>query len=509
MNASALVASLPPPWPEDLQPAIRAINAARPRHKLVVLDDDPTGTQTVHDVPVLTVWDEATLRAEFAQPEPCFYILTNSRSLTPAAARELNLEVARALRVAAAYQPPRAAAHGLGGRHAAVSTAAPFTVVSRSDSTLRGHFPVETDALAEELGPFNATLLIPYFEAGGRLTIDDVHYVAEGDTLTPAADTPFALDAAFGYRHSNLREWVEEKTAGRIRAEAVHSISLRELRTGTALEEPTHAVTEKLLRLPRGSVCIVNAAHPRDVDVFTLAALRAELAGRRFLYRTAASFVASRLAIGAAVYEPPNQPATASGGKYAAAPAATPAAGGLIVVGSHVPKSTEQLNRLLAAGAVMPVELPVGELLQPARANAAIAAAGAAVETHLRAGRDVVVFTSREVLAGGDAAESLGIAAQISGALVAIVRSLECSSRFVIAKGGITSSDLATKALGVRRARVLGQLLPGVPVWQLGPETKFPGLDYVIFPGNVGSADGLLDAWRKYVSSSTPHCVCA
>ncbi len=505
MNASALLASLPPPWPENLRPAIRAINAARRRHKLVVLDDDPTGTQTVHDVPVLTVWDEATLRAEFAQPEPCFYILTNSRSLTPAAARELNLEVARNLKTATACQPPSDVTHAPGGRHAAVSVAAPFTIVSRSDSTLRGHLPVETDALSEELGPFDATLLIPYFEAGGRLTIDDVHYVAEGDKLTPAADTPFALDAAFGYRHSNLREWVEEKTAGRIRAEAVHSISLRELRIGASTEEPTRGVTEKLLALPRGSVGVVNAAHPRDVDFFALAALRAELAGRRFLYRTASSFVASRLGIGAAVYQPPNQPASASGGKSAAAPAT----GGLIVVGSHVPKSTEQLNRLLAAGAVMPVELPVGELLKPSRANAAIATARAAVETHLRAGRDAVVFTSREVLTGRDAVESLGIAALVSEALVAIVRSLECSPRFVIAKGGITSSDLATKALGVKRARVLGQLLPGVPVWQLGPETKFPGLDYVIFPGNVGGADGLLDAWRKCAFTPTPHCVCA
>lgn len=505
MKASALLASLPPPWPEDLRPAIRAVNAARPRHKLVVLDDDPTGTQTVHDVPVLTVWDEPTLRAEFARPEPCFYILTNSRSLTPLAARELNREVARNLKGAAACQPSSAAPHGLGDRRAAVPVAASFTLVSRGDSTLRGHFPVETDALSEELGPFDATLLIPYFEAGGRLTIDEVHYVAEGDELTPVADTPFARDAAFGYHHSNLRQWVEEKTAGRIRAEAVHSISLHELRIGASAEEPTRAVTEKLLALPRGSVCVVNAAHPRDVDFFALAALRAELAGGRFLYRTAASFVASRLAIGAAAYQPPSTSSAMPGGWDAAAPAT----GGLIVVGSHVPRSTEQLNRLLAAGAVMPVELPVGELLKPTRANAAMAAARAAVESHLQAGRDVVVFTSREVLTGRDVAESLGIAAQVSEALVAIVRSLGCSPRFVIAKGGITSSDLATKALGVKRARVLGQLLPGVPVWQLGPETKFPDLDYIIFPGNVGDADALLEAWRKCASTSAPRCACA
>ena len=76
-------------------------------------------------------------------------------------------------------------------------------------------------------------------------------------------------------------------------------------------------------------------------------------------------------------------------------------------------------------------------------------------------------------------------------------RRLEVRPRYLIAKGGITSSDLATKGLGVKRARVLGQILPGVPVWELGPETKFPGLPYVVFPGNVGGPEALQDAVQK------------
>ena len=182
---STLFAGLPPPWPHEMRPAIRAAIAANPEHKLVVLDDDPTGTQTVCDVPVLTTWEMDTLRAEFNGPYPCFYILTNSRSLPPDEARALIGTIAKNLRAVAA------------GRT--------FTIVSRSDSTLRGHFPLETDVLADILGPFDATLLIPYFEDGGRYTIDDVHYVADGDSLMPAAETPFARDAAFGYRNSNLR----------------------------------------------------------------------------------------------------------------------------------------------------------------------------------------------------------------------------------------------------------------------------------------------------------------
>jgi uncharacterized protein YgbK (DUF1537 family) len=456
---------LPPPWPEDLHPQIRAMLASQPGHKLVVLDDDPTGTQTVHDVPVLTVWDVETLRAEFAGPGPCFYILTNSRSLAPDAAAVLNREIARNLREAA------------GARQ--------FTIVSRSDSTLRGHFPLETDVLTEELGPFDATVLIPYFEAGGRYTINDVHYVAEGDRLVPAAETPFAKDAAFGYRSSNLREWVEEKTRGRVKAADVVSISLEELRTASPLHEATRAVSVKLLGLPKGSVCIVNAAHPRDVEFFALAALTAERAGARFLYRTAAQFVAARLGLD------PQPLITAAGVTQ------NRSSGSLTVVGSYVPKTTEQLVRLLEQTDIERVELDVETLLDPARREAALADALARTNDTLRTGRDVVVFTSRRLISDTDAARSLDIGRRVSDALVTLVQRLDVRPRYLIAKGGITSSDLATRGLGVKRALVLGQLLPGIPVWRLGAEAKFPELHYVVFPGNVGGPDTLKDAVTK------------
>jgi uncharacterized protein YgbK (DUF1537 family) len=473
ISQAELLATLPPPWPEDLHPQIRALLASQPGQKLVVLDDDPTGTQTVHDVPVLTVWDVETLRAEFAGPGPCFYILTNSRSLAPNAAAALNREIARNLREAA------------GARQ--------FTIVSRSDSTLRGHFPLETDVLAEELGPFNATILVPYFEAGGRFTINDVHYVAEGDRLVPAAETPFAKDAAFGYRSSNLREWVEEKTAGRVRAAGVVSISIEELRTASPTHEATCAIADKLRALRHGSVCVVNAAHPHDVEFFALAAMTAERAGARFLYRTAAQFVAARLGIGASVYEPPVLEEHTGADRWLG----SRRTGGLTVVGSYVPRTTEQLARLLEQKDVERVELDVETLLDPARREAALADALARTNAALRTGRDVVVFTSRTLVTGGDAARSLDIGRRVSDALVALVQRLDVRPRYLIAKGGITSSDLATRGLGVRRALVLGQLLPGIPVWRLGAEAKFPGLNYVVFPGNVGGPDTLKDAVTK------------
>ena len=453
-----LLATLPPEWPDDPFPAIEAAVRADGR-AVVVLDDDPTGTQTVHGVPVLTEWPIEALRRELAGGAPAIYLLTNSRSVAESQARAINAEIGRGL-VAAARQAGR-----------------DFVVVSRSDSTLRGHFPGEVAALAEALGhPFDAWLLIPFFEAGGRFTIGNIHYVAEGDQLVPAGETAFARDAAFGYRSSDLREWVAEKTGGQEAAAAVAAISLEDIRLGGP-----DAVAERLLSLPGGAIGVVNAASERDLGVFTLGLLAAERQGRRYLYRTAASFVAARAAISP---RPPLTPGELG----------LPAGAGLVVVGSHVPRTTLQLDALLGRPGIVSLEVDVPALLDGAGQPGEIGRVARAIDAHLARGEDVVVFTSRRLVSDADIARGLAIGQRVSDSLVAIVRSLSVRPRYLLAKGGITSSDLATKGLGVRRALVLGQLLPGVPVWQLGAESRYPGLAYVVFPGNVGGPGALAEA---------------
>ena len=458
LSKSAAFAALPPVWPVDVLSANAAAASAAGR-TLVVLDDDPTGTQTVRNIAVVTTWDVATLTAELSAASACFYILTNSRSLTSHATRALHVELATNLRAAAA------------------ATGRPIVVASRSDSTLRGYYPLETDTIAEILGPFDVTFITPYFEAGGRYTLNDTHYVAEGDRLVPAADTPFARDAAFGYHHSHLPSWVEEKTAGRTRASEVETISLDLLRTGGPL-----AVAEKLRALPHGCVCIVNAAAPRDIEVFAAATIAAESTGSRFLYRTAAGLVAAR--IGQSPQHALLAPSSFS----------TPTShGGLTLVGSYVPKTSAQLAALLATADVTPIELDVGALLDDTRRAPTLASALVALNTSLAAGRDTGVTTRRQLITSADAAASLAIGRRVSDALIHLVQNLGVAPRYLIAKGGITSSDTATLGLGVRRALVLGQALPGVPVWQLGAEAKYPGLGYIVFPGNVGSDTALAD----------------
>ncbi len=448
-------ARLPPEWPADLLPAIRSALQAR-GETVVVLDDDPTGTQTVHGVPVLMEWSVDTLRAELETKVPAMYLLTNSRSLPLRRAEALNAEIGAALVEAGRLARRR------------------FVVVSRSDSTLRGHFPGEVAALAKALGgTFDAWLLIPFFREGGRFTIDDVHYVAEGADLVPAGETEFARDRAFGYRSSDLREWVWEKTGGQIAADTVASISLTDIRIGGP-----DRVAERLLELPPGAVGVVNAASTRDLEVFTLGLLATEGRGRRYLYRTAASFVPIRAGL-------------------ASRPLLTPSAlglsgerGGLIVVGSYVPRTTTQVQQLLALTGVERIELRVSDLLS-ADASAAIGRAVEQAEDCLRRGVDVVIMTSRDLVQGADAEGSLAIGRRVSEGLAAVVQAITPRPRYVLAKGGITSSDIATRALGMRRALVLGQILPGVPVWQAGPESRYPDLPYLVFPGNVGGPEAL------------------
>jgi uncharacterized protein YgbK (DUF1537 family) len=447
---------LPKEWPLDPRPAVSSALQAQ-RQKVVVLDDDPTGTQTVYGVPVLTEWSTESLRAEMANSLPVFYILTNSRSLPSSQAREMNLTIARNL---------VSVAREIGRR---------FVVISRSDSTLRGHFPEETDALIEGLEKEpDGILLIPCFIEGGRYTIDDIQYVRNGEFLACAGDTEFAQDSSFGYAASNLRQWVEEKTRGRTHASNVRSISIEDIRTGGPVR-----VAEKLRTLLHRTVCVVNSATIRDLEVFTQGLLQVEMEGKQFLYRAASSFVPVRCGLSARPLLVAEDLTLLRGG-------------GLIIVGSFVPTSTTQLEALLNQTDVASVELDIGAVLDERRRKDEIKRAAARVNEFLGASMDVTVFTARQRRDGHSPEENLSIAKRISGAMVEVIRSISSRPRYIVAKGGITASDIATKALGVKRSVVRGQLLPGVPVWELGPESRYPGTPYVVFPGNVGDSDALI-----------------
>ncbi|CAK7349569.1 unnamed protein product [Dovyalis caffra] len=472
LKKEIVLQSLPPEWPLDPIDDIHRLNQSNSK-TLVVLDDDPTGTQTVHDIEVLTEWSVESLVEQFRKQPKCFFILTNSRSLSSEKASALIKDICGNLSTAAKSVEN-----------------VDYTVVLRGDSTLRGHFPEEADAAVSVLGEMDAWIICPFFLQGGRYTIEDIHYVADADRLVPAGDTEFAKDASFGYKSSNLREWVEEKTSGHTPASSVSSISIHLLRKGGP-----DAVCDLLCNLQKGSICIVNAASERDMAVFSAGMIQAELRGKSFLCRTAASFVSTRIGI---IPKAPILPKDLGINKERM--------GGLIVVGSYVPKTTKQVEELkLQCGHFLKkLEVSVDKLAMKSseEREEEINRAAEMGSLFLGACKDTLIMTSRELITGKTASESLEINFKVSSALVEIVRRISTRPRYILAKGGITSSDLATKALEAKRAKVVGQALAGIPLWQLGPESRHPGVPYIVFPGNVGDSKALADVVKSWALPS-------
>lgn len=455
LNKKEVINSLPPENSSDLAAIIDA-ERKKLNKAIVVLDDDPTGTQTVHDVSVLTTWSVDDIRMEFERRTQLFYILTNSRSLNAEDANDLAREIGSNLMQSSA------------------ETGRDFMVISRSDSTLRGHYPNEVEALANVIDHKDAiTFLIPAFFEGGRYTIGDVHYVRENDQLVPASATPFAKDKNFGFKHANLKAYVEEKTMGKISATEVYSISIEELRTS----EPEQ-ISSKILSISAGGVCIVNAASYQDLSVFALSLL---LTKRKALLRTAASIVPVLAGISKKALLDSSYFRQSSG------------AGVLAIVGSYIPKTTAQLEQLRLLEDIHFLEIDVTMVLAQGQKHAQ--EMSTQIDQLISGGKDVVVYTSRLLVADQDPHKSLIIGQKVSAFITTIVQSLKTQPKAILAKGGITSSDVATKGLGVKKAMVAGQVAAGVPVWKLGDETRFPGLNYIVFPGNVGTDETLKDVF--------------
>ncbi|KAJ3336691.1 hypothetical protein HDU93_002346 [Gonapodya sp. JEL0774] len=466
-----VLAKLPAEYPVDPTPEIQALVAKGSLPTLVVLDDDPTGTQTCHDINVLTSWNTDELKEELdTETAGGFFVLTNSRAMLTDEAYNLTREIGQNLLAASEKSAKRSRG---------------VSIVLRSDSTLRGHFPTEPDAVESILGKADAWIVCPFFLAGLRYTIDNIHYVGNDQgLLIPAGETEFARDRTFGYQASDLREWVEEKTSGRVSRDSVVPVSITDVRKGG----PSR-VKDILMGVPKGGVVVVNAASDRDMSVFALGLLQAEQEGRRFILRTAASFVSARLGIRS------KPPLTM---KDLGVKAEDARNGGLIVVGSYVPKTTQQVQSLLdRRGSLLHVEtVSISTISQSSDDEIAayVSATASRSAAAIASGKDALILTARELVTGATAEESLRINVKVSLGMVAIARAVleKVRPRYVIAKGGITSSDTATKSLGMRRARVAGQAAPGVPLWvSEDPRTVRPGVPYVVFPGNVGTKDTL------------------
>lgn len=439
------------------------------REKLIlVLDDDPTGIQTVHGLSVYMRWSVGLLRQIF-EHDRLAYIQTNSRSLTEAEAVDITRDVMQLA----------VEAHRATGRD--------FAVISRSDSSLRGHFPAEPNAIRSAwesagLPPIDGVIVCPFLPEAGRVTIDNHHYIRQPDgKLLPVAETEFARDAVFGYHHSDLTKYIEEKTGGAIPAGQVVSIPLEWLE-----QADLSAIRNRLLSVSGFTPVVINATDYRHLHTFVQVLREVEQAGKRFVFRTAASFVkvyggiTDRPLLSHADLMP-----YLSEGSV------------LTVAGSHTLNTTRQLNALTASARLTVVELDVPTLMvDEEEAERIVLEAVERCETAMKQGQHPLLMTSRQRISVADAEGNLAISQRISGTLSSIVRRLSVRPRAIIAKGGITSSDIAVQGLAMQKAFVLGQVRPTIPVVLTQEESRFPGLPYVIFPGNTGQEDDLLTIWN-------------
>ena len=398
--------------------------------KMVVLDDDPTGIQTVQGCLLITEWDETHVREGFNDDVPFFYILTNTRAMTrEEAARVTQEAMEMVIKVNQDY----------GYR---------LIIVSRSDSCLRGHFPLETDIIRQclmrhHLPVAGKTPFCPAFIEAGRVTIDGTHYMQDGTRLIPVSETEFAHDNVFAYHTSVLADYIREKGAN------------------------------------PDDYTIVNAQSYDELDAFAQTVLSGSPAEETLVIRSSSSLpkaIASRLD------EKPNK---YSGTVVQFFGKGTP----FFIVGSHVKKTTQQLERLLQEEGTCAVEVDVQRILDDAEPlmQETLQTIRQIVDEHLTP----VVYTSRQEIRLADADQRQHLGQQVSDFLVDIVRRLPFTPSYLVAKGGITSHDILTKGLGIQSARVLGQVVPSVPCVMAA---QFP---YIIFPGNVGNVDSLAEVYKK------------
>jgi len=464
LNYKKTIDSLESPWKSPgIRQEIVAMNKKLNR-KIIVLDDDPTGAQTVQNLFVLTDWRKEEILKAFQDENYIFYILTNTRSHEAEKTEVMIKEIMNNI------------------SSVAKENGYSFTVISRGDSTLRGHYPLEVNLILDGQRvlmneQIDAQLIIPAFFEGQRYTYGDVHYIKENEQLVPVSNTEFSKDKAFGYTNSNLCKWVEEKTSGTIKSSSCTSITVGQLREGP------ENVLNILLAAKDNEPIIVNALCYEDLEVLSFALLGAELQGKRFVYQVAASFVRAYAGIEKKPCLVKDQMIVKGNEDH----------GGLVIVGSHVQKTTNQLNQLFEHAPVTAVEVSVKDLLEDKKRSIEINRINQLLDELIRSGKNAVVFTSRDLIVANNQTSNLKISQQVSAALTEIVQALAIAPKFIIAKGGITSSDIATKGLGIRVAEVIGQAAPGIPVWLTGKEAKFTSIPYIIFPGNVGEDHTLLE----------------
>ncbi len=413
-----------------------------------MLDDDPTGVQTLAGIRVLLAWDAAKVVAALAG-RPSVHLITNSRALAPAAAGAL---VADAARLVLGSVPD---AH----------------LVLRGDSTLRGHLREEYEAVRGAAAPdaWPVLVLVPALPSAGRVTRGGVHLVERDGASIPLDETEYARDGVFSYSTARLLGWAEERSAGLFAAANGREIHLDELRRRGA-----SAVADALRELAsdgRPAVLAPDAVNADDLALIAEGYATAIRAGVSALVRCAPAFAG--VLAGTTAPRLVDPPRSSEGGV-------------LLVCGSYVPATTRQLGAIAAARPGTLVEVDADALAGP-EAEVEIARAAATATAMLRRERFAAIATPRT---RSEQTSSLAAGQRVAAGLARVAGLVEPRPPVIIAKGGITSAVTLHTGLRVDVADVVGPVLPGVSLWHA--EAGQRPLDYLVVPGNVGDDDLLV-----------------
>lgn len=403
--------------------------------KTIVLDDDPTGTQSATGVTVLFGTDEDLLTQALQQADSV-YVQTNSRALSEDEAVALVNKIKS------------------DGESAALRLGEEVRFVLRGDSTLRGHVFAESAVFLDDDA---LMLFVPAFPDGGRTTRGGVHYVRVGDRDLAAHESEYAQDPVFGFSTGVLVDYVREKS-GRMGI----PVTLDEVRAG--------GLAQILVEAPAGTVVLPDVVNAGDVSVIARAVNEATAKGRRVVVRSAAPLAAEL--------------ANVSSSGLLPIPLVDRPQRVLLVCGSHTSGASAQLAPITETWGAPAVVDTAKALDRPA-------AAGAEAADEARtafAGKPVTILATERVRASEH--NTLVHGERVMAALTTAVASLLPEVDVVVAKGGITSAEVAHTGIGATSAFVLGQVLPGVSVWRMSARDGREVI-YVVVPGNVGGPDTL------------------
>jgi len=449
--------------------------------KIIIFDDDPTGSQTVYGCPLLLNWDEQTQEKAFAKSSPLIFILANTRSLSSGLAVKKTREICSSIKkffLRKGYSKDD------------------YFYISRGDSTLRGHGVLEPAILAEELGPFHATFHIPAFLEGGRTTENGIHYL----NGIPVHKTDFGRDNIFGFSTSDLAKWIEEKSFGKIQAENILHIKIKQLDMAFNNEDGFKSLLSFLSQLENNISVVVDAKLTHHLETLA-SAIKVVSKEKRFLFRTAASFINSLSGL------PTNPQSTADLVSLKSKNNQFKYKPGLIMVGSHVKLATDQLELLLKDNSCKGLEIPVSKL-------ADIFASEdckklildledkilSKIDNILYTKKIPVLYTTREEMQFSSQSTRMKYGLELAEFMAILVGKISNKFGYIISKGGITTQLLLQKGLNFNQVNLNGQILPGLSIVQSNSDQY--DLPVVTFPGNLGNEKTLLESFRLMESNS-------